>query len=298
MKKKRPKNIKLVQRRRVGLIISIAIIALIVLSVIGVRIWVMYYNSPEKVAQRFLDAFSIYNSAEMRMYAEPSFWDSTGQYYEDISSAFRTLAERISKEKGLPMVMLKPQIKLVIPPIEEWSLEEGPDKKVFSYDGIIRITFPESPTLPTSIVELHASFRLAVCKVQNNTWRVCEFDRSRKYRDWTVYEFLEARISAHMSALESFLSDCSDESIRDYLGGYDIMVHDPAGDSNYAWVISHIRNIKFNDDEAFVEYGLYKVSSHDPTNPVLTWKYVDVKEHLYLCNNNGMWYIKGIYFED
>ena len=298
MKKKRPKDVNLARRRKVGLVVSIVIIVVIILSVIGVRIWVMYNNSPEKIAQRFLDAFSLYNSAEMRRYAAPSFWESSGRYYGDISSALRVLAERISKEKGLPMVMLKPQIKLDIPPIEEWLLEESSDKKVFSYDGIIKVTFPESPTLPNSVVKLHVSFRIALCRVQNNKWMVCEFERFRKYQDWTVYEFLEARMSAHMSALETFLTDCSDESIYDYLGAYDIMVHDPAGDSNYAWIVSHIREIKFDDDEAFVNYGLYKVSSHDPTNPVLTWKYVDVKERLYLCNNNGVWYIKGIYFED
>ncbi|UZN22911.1 hypothetical protein GM182_03150 [bacterium 3DAC] len=293
---KSSKNIQ-VQRKRVGVIVSLVIVIVIVLGFIGYKSWEMWNNSPERVAQRFINAFSVYNAGEMEINSTESFWKKEGNYYASISRALGVLADKIAASKGVSKAMLKPQLKIELPPIDQWKYSETSTNRIFAYDGEATLTFPESPSLPNAKVDVHVSLKVTLCK-DSGKWRVCQFNRYRKYADWTVYEFVEARMAADTPHLEEMSCKNADESLKNYIDAYDIMVHDPAGDSNYAWVISHIAKLKVSGNKALLEYGLYKVSSQDPTNPVLKWKYVDVKEHLTLCNEDGVWYIKSIYFEE
>ena len=285
-----------IQRRRVvGIIISTILAIIIIGGFVGYKAWVYYNNTPEKIAQKFMDAFSMYSSPEMEKYSTVEFWKRDGGYYENISRAIGILADNIAKDKGIPKAMLKPQIKIEIPSIDKWQRSKTATAITFSYDGEVVLTFPESPTLSSARVSIHANFIVKMCKLSQG-WRVCDFQRVRKYADWTVYEFIEARMSAYTERLENMLCTDADNSIKLYINNYDTMVHTVAGDANIAWVISHIDSLKVDGDNAFVEYGLFKVSSQDPTNPVYKWKYVDVKESLRLCEQNGVWYIKSIDF--
>ncbi len=294
MRKRKQKD-DIQRRRLVGIIISTILVVLIGGSFIGYKVWLHYNNTPEKIAQRFIDAFSVYSSPEMEKYSSVKFWKKEGGYYENISRALGILADNIAKDKGLPKAMLKPQIKIEIPSIDKWQRSETATSITFSYDGEVVLTFPQSPTLSSAKVPIHANFTVKMCKVSQG-WRVCDFQRVRKYADWTAYEFIEARMSAYTEKLDNMLCTDADDSIKSYVDAYDIMVHDAAGDSNIAWVISHIGSLKVDGDKTFAEYGLFKVSSQDPTNPVYKWKYVDVKESLTLCKQNGVWYIKSIHF--
>ncbi len=295
--KKRTNAEFVAKRRQVGILVTLILIVSLVIIFIGYKLWLTYNNSPEKIAARFIDAFTEYRSTDMQRYTTQSFWKENGGYYEAVSHALGVLADNIAKDKGLPKAMLKPQLKMEVPPISEWRLVKTSTFYVFSYDGPITITFPESQTLSNSRVDVKVDFVLRVCK-EKNGWKVCDFKRQRKYASWTAYEFLEARMAANTNHLESMLCSKADESIKDYIDAYDIMVHDPAGDSNYAWIVSHIATLNIKGDRAYISYGLYKVSSQDPTKPILKWKYVDVREHLLMCKENGVWYIKGIYFEN
>ncbi len=293
---KNPNDIK-AQRRRVGIIVSLVLVVVIILGIAGYKAWEVWNNSPERVAQRFMDAFSTYNAGEMEMNSTPEFWKKEGGYYASVSRALGVLADKIATSKGVSKAMLKPQLKIELPPIKQWNYTETATAKIFTYDGKATLTFPESPSLSSAKVNINVDLKVTLCK-DNGKWRVCKFDRYRKYADWTVYEFIEARMAADTPRLDEMSCIDADKSLKDYIDAYDIMVHDAAGDSNYAWVISHIGKLTVSGNRALVEYGLYKVSSQDPTNPVLKWKYVDVKEHLTLCKEDGVWYIKSIHFEE
>ncbi len=294
-KRKRNQMNDIQKRKVVGIIVSAILILFIVGGFVGYKLWIYYNNAPEKIAQRFIDAFSIYSSPEMAKYSTIEFWQKEGGYYENISRALGILADNIAKDKGLPKAMLKPLIKLEIPSMDRWKESETATSITFVYDGSVVVTFPESPTLSTARIPIHGYFVVKLCKISQG-WRVCDFQRVRKYADWTVYEFIEARMSAYTEKLDNMLCKGADSSIKNYVNAYDVMVHDAAGDANIAWVISHIGSLKVDGEKAFVEYGLFKVSSQDPTNPVYKWKYVDVKESLTLCKQNGVWYIKSIDF--
>ena len=294
-KMKNPDMLK-VRRQRVGIIVSVILMAALIVGFVGYRAWIAYNNTPEKIAQKFVDAFSVYNSSEMAAYATPSWWKKDGDYYKNISHALGVLADKIAKEKGLPRAMLKPQLNIELPPITQWNVQDNATRKIFSYDGKAILTFPESQTLSTARVPIHVHFSISLCK-DSGKWRVCSFERSRVYEDWTAYEFIEARMAADTEHLEQMLCSTASEGVKSYINGYDIMVHDPVGDSNIAWVISHIGKIDVRGNDVFIDYGLYKVSSQDPTNPVMKWKYLDVMEHLEMCKENGLWYIKNIQFQ-